>query len=123
MKRAGALDACVSLERREAALARAGYAAAVRCAQLDTDDERLAFRARCGLAREARWTAVSCAFLHARSERSAVERADRAARSQAALRVAREHETRRRHWATLVRGLQRRAARRALRAEGSSCPA
>jgi hypothetical protein len=123
LKRARALDACSSLERREAAFVRADLALVAACDGADREDGRRMSAARSTIARLPQWTAASCAFLEMRETRSKIEKSRRADESERAHRRAREHDALRRHWATLVRGLQRREARRRVQDEDMACPA
>jgi len=79
----------------------------------------LSIRSR--FADSARWTAESCAFIHLRSIRSTVDRQRRSGEAASALQRAATHDRQRRHWAMLVRGLQRREARRRERDGEPSC--
>jgi hypothetical protein len=123
LKRARALDACSTLERREAAFVRAELAIAAACEGADREDERRMTAARSSVARLPQWTAAACAFIDMRRLRSKIEKTRRADESERARQRARAHDAQRRHWAALVRGLQRRESRRCTQSEDTSCPA
>jgi len=123
VKRRSALDACESLERAAAASLRAELATAARCADDDRLDDREMLTMRSGFARLGRWTADSCAFVHLRAVRSTIDKGRRSGEAANALRRAATHDAQRVHWATLVRGLQRREARRRERDGDHPCPA
>ena len=123
MRRARALDVCSSLERREAAFVRAELAIAAACDEADRDDERRMVAARSIVARLPQWTAASCAFIDMRLTRSKIDKTQRTDESERARERARAHDAQRRHWAALVRGLQRRESRRREPNEDMACPA
>jgi hypothetical protein len=116
-----ALDACSSLERREAALVRAELAIAAACDAADREDDRRMLAARSSVARLSQWTAASCMFVDLRSARSNSERASRSFESERARARAGTHDALRRRWATLVRGLMRRESRRRLPVGDAAC--
>jgi hypothetical protein len=121
LKRTRALDVCASLERREAALQRAELSIVAACDDADRYDDRVLLASRSAVARLQLWASDSCAFVDLRRVRSTVERAGRAFESERARERAVAHDTLRRHWASLVRGLRRRESRRGARSEDTAC--
>jgi len=121
LKRTRALDVCASLERREAALQRAELSVVAACDDADRHEDRLLLESRTAIARLPQLTSASCAFVDLRRTRSTIERAGRAFESVRARERALAHDTSRRHWAALVRGLRRRESRREARSEETAC--
>jgi hypothetical protein len=82
------------------------------------EDDRSSI-ARANLTIAGRWSATCCGFVHLRTERCAAVKRRLAIDAGQARAAAGEHEARRKYWATLVRGLERRDSRR--KSMGASC--
>lgn len=111
MNRKPAVEVCATLERRQAALVRSALAGAARCESASLAESDRLLRARTGLASVSVWTAQRCAFMSLHGARAAAAIARFRSDSEKSREQAAAHETRRRHWAALVRGLRRREAR------------
>ena len=115
MNRKSAARTCATLERREAAFVRAAHAEARRCEASRVAEEQVLHASRELLALRAEWPSTWCGFIHLCGERRHAASDALSVAVGRASRAAAEHEAVRGRWASLVRGLQRRAERRARR--------
>jgi len=113
VKRPGALAVCATLERRATAAARAALAQARRLEVARIQEQAAASVARMTLAREPGWPSDICGLVDRRSARARIASDSLSIGVAKARASARAHDAERRRWAQLVRGLERRAVRRA----------